>query len=60
VSLRLNPVQRQILDHLDARPVDLDPDTLIDAATARTGRHDFGPGWTPRWRPSMRIPAART
>ncbi|MBV8929945.1 MAG: sulfotransferase, partial [Mycobacteriaceae bacterium] len=36
--------QRQVLDHLDKRPVVLDPDTLIAEAVARTGLDDFGAG----------------
>ncbi|MBV8445918.1 MAG: sulfotransferase, partial [Candidatus Dormibacteraeota bacterium] len=42
VAPRLSPLQRQILDHLEQRPVDLDPDALIRKAVQRTGLRDFG------------------
>ncbi len=42
-SPRLDPLQRQVLDHLDEQKIDLDPDTLIEEAVATTGLHDFGP-----------------
>ena len=44
VAPNLSPLQRQILDHLEQRTVDLDPDALIRKAVERTGLGDFGPG----------------
>ena len=43
VSPVLDPAQRQILTQLERRPVSLDPDTLLEQATRRTGLDDFGP-----------------
>lgn len=42
VTPNLSALQRQILDHLGQRPVELDPDTLIRRAVQRTGLADFG------------------
>ncbi|HME49820.1 sulfotransferase [Mycobacterium sp.] len=42
VAPNLTVQQRQILDHLEQRPVDLDPDALIQKAVKRTGLGDFG------------------
>jgi hypothetical protein len=43
VAPNLSPLQQQILDHLEQRSVDLDPDALIRKAVTRTGLSDFGP-----------------
>jgi len=40
----LDDVQRAALDYGEARPVELRVEAVLDAATARTKRHDFGPG----------------
>ncbi len=40
----LDPIQRQVLEQLDAVSVELDPATLIDEAIERTGLDEFGPG----------------
>jgi hypothetical protein len=40
----LGAQQRQILEHLDKRPVVLAPDMLINEAIERTGLQNFGPG----------------
>jgi hypothetical protein len=42
VAPNLTPLQRQILDHVEQRTVDLDPDALIRKAMKRTGLGDFG------------------
>jgi Sulfotransferase family len=42
VAPKLTPLQRQVLDHLAQRPVDLNPDKLIRTAVTRTGLDDFG------------------
>jgi len=42
VTPNLGPLQRQILEHLEQRPVNLDPDALIQRAITRTGLSDFG------------------
>lgn len=42
VSPRLNPLQRRVLDRLEAQPVDLDPKGLVAEAIGRTGLDDFG------------------
>lgn len=44
VAPNLSALQGQILDHVDERPVDLDPDTLVAEAETRTGLNDFGAG----------------
>ena len=44
VAPNLSALQGQILDHVDERPVDLDPDTLVTEAETRTGLNDFGAG----------------
>ena len=41
-SPKLTPLQQQILDHFENRPVDLGPEQLIADAAARTGLTDFG------------------
>ena len=42
-SPKLSPLQQQILDHFEKRPVNLGPEQLIADAVARTGLTDFGP-----------------
>ena len=44
ISPRLEPLQRQLLDQLEAQSIDLDPEVLVAEAVARTGLEDFGPG----------------
>jgi len=44
VAPNLSPPQRQILEQIDKRPVDLDPGTLFVDAEKRTGLSDFGAG----------------
>lgn len=44
ISPRLEPLQRQVLDQLEAQSIDLDPEGLVSAAVAHTGLDDFGPG----------------
>jgi hypothetical protein len=40
----LDPIQRQILEQLDAVSIDLDPTALMGEAIERTGLDEFGPG----------------
>ena len=42
VAPNLSPLQRQVLEILEQRPVDLDPDALIRKAVNRAGLSDFG------------------